>query len=75
MKALGTGLSGGCWLDIEIVSVANTKPRVCLAGFYAAIAREAGVTDIQLSLSHSRDFAVAQAITWGGMRDESCHSN
>jgi holo-[acyl-carrier protein] synthase len=72
MKALGTGLSKGRWLDVEILSIPDGKPNVRLGGFFEAIAREMGVVAIQLSLSHSRDFAVAQAITWGGVKHESC---
>ena len=73
MKALGTGLSKGRWLDVEILSATDSKPTVKLGGFFAAIAREMGVVEVHLSLSHSRDFAVAQAITWGGVKHESCH--
>ncbi|MDU4961484.1 MAG: holo-ACP synthase [Sporomusaceae bacterium] len=74
MKALGTGLAGGRWLDIEIVSAVDTKPTVRLTGYFAAIAREMGTAQIEISLSHCRQFAVAQAIIWGGMNNESCHS-
>lgn len=73
MKALGTGLSKGRWLDIEIVSAPDSKPAVRLNGFFAAIAREMGVTQVHLSLSHSRDYAIAQAITTGGVKDESSY--
>jgi holo-[acyl-carrier protein] synthase len=73
MKALGTGLSKGRWLDVEILSVLDTKPGVRLYGFYAAIAREMGIVEVHLSLSHSRDYAVAQAIARGGINHEGCH--
>lgn len=73
MKALGTGLSKGRWLDIEIVSAPDTKPSVYLSGFFAAIAREMGVMEVHLSLSHSREFAIAQTITAGGVTDEGCY--
>lgn len=66
MKALGTGLSQGNWQDIEILSAIDSKPRVSLGGFFAAIAREIGVSEIYVSISHSREYAVAQAIIWGG---------
>lgn len=65
MKALGTGLSQGKWQDIEIVSSTDNKPHVRLHGFFAAVALKAGVREIHVSLAHSREYAVAQAMTWG----------
>ena len=71
MKALGTGLSQGRWLDIEIVSALDTKPKVRLGGFFAEAARKLGVAEVYLSITHSRESAVAQAIAWGGAGYES----
>lgn len=65
MKALGTGLSKGSWLDIEIRSGADGKPEVKLFGHFALVAERLGATEILLSMSHSREYAVAQALVYG----------
>lgn len=65
MKALGTGLSSGSWQDVEILTEASGKPSVRLGGYFAAIAQEMGVTAIHVSLTHSKEFAAAQAVLWG----------
>lgn len=65
-KAFGTGLSKGSWQDIEIINDKRGCPNVRLRGFYAEIAQEMGVTKIQLSLTHAREYAAANAVLWGG---------
>ena len=65
LKAFGTGLRGGTLLDIEIVPDALGAPEVHLFDYYAALARERGVRRILLSLSHAREYAVAQCILEG----------
>lgn len=74
LKALGTGLSKGRWLDVEITVTSAGKPEVLLRGFFAEIAQQMGVTEIHISLTHSRDYAVAQAIVWGGTDCENSNS-
>jgi len=64
-KALGTGLSGFKWKDIEILKDDKGKPYVKLKGKAYRTAREKGVDKVHVSISHSRDYAVAQAIAVG----------
>ncbi len=58
-KALGIGIIGFVWRDIEVVS--GGRPRVALHGGVAEIARRLGVTRLELSLSHTAGMAYAVA--------------
>ena len=62
MKALGTGVRGINWQDIEVVRGRGQAPRIELHGTAQARADRLGLTDIALSLSHSREFAVASVV-------------
>lgn len=66
LKALGTGLSGGKWLDIEILPDSLGRPTVRLSGYYEELARQRQVSAIHISLAHARENAVAQVVIWGG---------
>ena len=57
-KALGRWLR---WLDVEVVKVAGGRPTLALSGDAALLARVAEGGGVLLSLSHSRDYAVACA--------------
>ncbi len=59
MKALGTGVRGVAWRDIEVVRASSGAPSILLHGRAEARARRLGVEEISLSISHSRDYAVA----------------
>ncbi len=62
-KALGTGISGGIGLkDIEVSKDANGRPGVLLSGKAKAVFEEMQGTDISLSLSHCKSYAVAYCI-------------
>jgi len=58
-KALGTGLFGVSWREMEVLADARGKPLVHLHGRAAVRATELGLADMAISLSHSRDYAVA----------------
>ena len=62
MKALGTGIRGVGWKDIEIKRERGQPPYVQLHGRGQARASKMGLSDISLSLSHSNDFAVASVV-------------
>lgn len=62
LKALGTGLRGVSWLEIEVVKDNLGKPSVRLTGRAAAVAEAQGVTQLHLSLSHCKDYAMAQVV-------------
>ena len=62
MKALGTGVRGIRWRDIEVVRGRGQAPRIELHGTARMRADRLGLIQIALSLSHSREFAVASVI-------------
>jgi holo-[acyl-carrier protein] synthase len=62
LKALGTGLRGLRWRDIEIIRNSAGKPIVRLTAGAAQLAESLGITEILLTISHSRDYAVALAV-------------
>jgi len=61
MKLLGTGVRGVSWRDIETIYLPSGKPFVKLHGRAKQVAAELGITEIDISLSHSREYAVASA--------------
>ncbi|MBI3968532.1 MAG: holo-ACP synthase [Chloroflexi bacterium] len=58
-KALGTGMRGVAWREMEVVSDPRGKPLVELHGRARARANELGLREFALSLTHSRDLAIA----------------
>jgi len=63
MKALGTGWSRGVrWVDIEVVREASGRPTIVLAGEASKIADRLGVKRISLSITHTKEQALAQVI-------------
>jgi len=61
-KALGTGIRGIRWREMEILSNRRGKPVLVLHGAAAERAASLGLTDFDLSLTHSRTDAVAFVI-------------
>ena len=53
------GLSHGPWLDIQTRNMGDRRPNLELTGALVQAADKAGVCRILLSLSHTREFAVA----------------
>ena len=62
MKLLGTGKNGISWLEIETLAQPNGKPVLNLHGRARSEASKLGIKDIAISLSHSREYAVASAV-------------
>ncbi len=62
MKVLGTGARGVGWRDIETLFHPSGKPVIRLNGRAIDAAREAGIKEIDVSLSHCREYATAVAI-------------
>ncbi len=63
LKALGTGFSKGVGLrDVSVVRSESGKPQVALQGKLKEIAEEQGIIEIALSLSTTRDVAIANAV-------------
>ncbi|HEV2710924.1 MAG TPA: holo-ACP synthase [Edaphobacter sp.] len=62
-KALGTGISRGIsWQEIEVRRQPGERPTLHLSGRAAERANAMGVRHLQLSLTHSRDVAMAVVI-------------
>ena len=59
MKTLGTGAAGINWRDIEILANGNGAPLINLYGTAKDKAKEIGITEFAISLSHSKQYAVA----------------
>jgi holo-[acyl-carrier protein] synthase len=59
-KALGTGISRGVsWQELEVKREAGGRPTLHLSGRAAELGEAMGVRRIHLSLTHSRDMALA----------------
>ena len=59
MKALGTGVKGISWREIEILAEPSGKPLVNLYGKAQNKADSLGLGTLAISLSHSREYATA----------------
>ena len=63
LKALGCGFGNGVGLlDVSVGRGENGRPFAILTGRAAEIAADQGVREIALSLSHTHDVAVANAV-------------
>jgi len=63
MKALGTGWRRGVrWVDLEVVREASGRPTLELGGEAGKIAKQLGVKNIALSITHTASQALAQVI-------------
>lgn len=58
-KALGTGIGEVSWREIEVINQANQRPTIQLHGAAAALAEQLGLSNFAISLSHTRDYAIA----------------
>ena len=58
-KALGCGIGDVSWLDIEIRSDEKKAPYLVLHGEGERLARELGLTNWSISLSHTESQAIA----------------
>ena len=61
-KALGTGIRGFAFRDIEVLTDERGRPSVELRGGARDAAAAAGIAQVHVSLSHSGDLAVANAV-------------
>lgn len=61
-KALGTGIRNMQWRDIEVKKDSMGKPFIKLHNNARIIAYSKSIKDIHLSISHSKEYAIAQAI-------------
>lgn len=71
LKALGRGFGNGiAFSDIIIHRAPGAPPEVHLKGVAAAVAAERGITEWQLSISHTGAAAVASAIAIDGISQD-----
>jgi len=62
-KALGTGIGRDLgWLDMEVRRDPRGAPEMFLSGAGAEFARQVGIVEVKISLSHAKTCAVAQAM-------------
>lgn len=62
-KALGTGISRGVsWKEFDVRREVSGRPTLHLSGRAAELAQAMGVRKIQLSLTHSRELAMAVVV-------------
>jgi holo-[acyl-carrier protein] synthase len=62
MKALGTGVRGVSWKDIEVLPNRRGKPLVFLYGRGAERAKAIGMRGLEISLTHSKLYAIASVV-------------
>jgi holo-[acyl-carrier protein] synthase len=63
MKAIGTGLSGGVsWQHFEVANEPSGRPTLRLTGMARKVADAMGVRRISLSLTHTKEMAMAVVI-------------
>lgn len=61
-KALGTGIGDVRWIDIEIRADSRGRPMLTLHGAAAALSAEIGLTEWDVSLTHTEHYASAVAV-------------
>ena len=59
MKALGTGVRGVSWKDIEVIRSDSGAPSLRFHGRAEKRAERLQMSEMSLSISHSREYAVA----------------
>jgi holo-[acyl-carrier protein] synthase len=62
MKALGTGVRGVSWKDIEVLPNRRGKPLVFLYGRGAVRAKAIELRGLEISLTHSKLYAIASVV-------------
>jgi len=65
-KAFGTGIGRDLgWRDLEIVREPSGAPRVRLHGRAEAYAKQRGVSEMHISLSHTAEYGAASVVIVG----------
>ncbi|HVN14326.1 MAG TPA: holo-ACP synthase [Anaerolineales bacterium] len=64
-KALGQGIKGIGWCEIEVLGDENNAPRLKLYGAAEKKAQENGLVHWSISLSHTQNYAVAFVVGMG----------
>lgn len=64
-KALGCGIGDVRWHDIEVVHGPRAEPILILHGSAKSLADDLGLRSWSLSLSHTKDHAIAMVVALG----------
>lgn len=64
MKALGTGARGVAWREVEVLPDRRGKPLLFLHGRARKRARALGLAALDVSLTHSREHAMATVVAF-----------
>ncbi len=64
-KALGVGIGDVGWKDIEVLRGQNGEPTLVLHASAQELAAKLGLTTWSLSLSHSKNYAIAMVVALG----------
>ena len=62
MKTLGTGIKGVGWKDIETIRKPGQRPLIKLHNRALAKSKKLWIKNISISISHSKDYAIAFAV-------------
>jgi holo-[acyl-carrier protein] synthase len=63
MKAIGTGWKQGVrWKDFEVINLPSGRPTLRFHGVAAQVAERLGVTNVQLSITHTAQLGMAHVI-------------
>lgn len=65
LKALGLGLGGVAWHDIEVVRLASGEPQLRLTGRGALLAESLGIGQWLITMTHSKSAAHALVVGLG----------
>ncbi len=66
LKAIGTRRSQGiAWTQVEVRNGSDGRPQVLIGGAARDLARDRGIADILISISHCRTYATAYALALG----------
>jgi len=63
MKLIGTGWNAGTsWTEIEVVNDPMGRPHIRLSGRVQQIAKKKGIGQVQISITHAANLAIASAV-------------
>ncbi|HJM83204.1 MAG TPA: holo-ACP synthase [Nitrospinota bacterium] len=61
-KMLGSGVTMAGFLNVEVVNKTSGKPKLVLRGRAKEIAESLGVSSVDISITHEKEYAVAIAV-------------
>ena len=70
LKAMGTGLAGFNWLEMAVLHDSQGAPYFQVNGKIRDFLRQHQIARVHLSISHCREYAVAEVILEEGELDE-----